>query len=100
MRGLRLRQRCKQQGQVTGYQCTVIGVARRAGRQVRDPGRDQAVPLEGVTPGTDGVGYGGDAEQALVIRLEHPPQPAFEAMLAVLEMHWQCPLDQLRPALQ
>lgn len=67
---------------------------------MRDPRGNQAVPLEVVAPGTDGVGYGGDAEQALVIRLEHTAQPAFEPVLAVLEMHRQSALDQLWPALQ
>ncbi|MCY1176856.1 hypothetical protein D9M73_171430 [compost metagenome] len=87
LRGQRLRQRCKQQGQVTGYQCTVIGVARCTGRQVRNPGRDKTVPLQVVAPGTDGVGYCGDTEKALIFRLEHPAQPALQTVLTVLEMH-------------
>ncbi|MNC62635.1 hypothetical protein D3C75_1126780 [compost metagenome] len=67
---------------------------------MRNPGRDKAVPLEVVAPGTDGVGYCGDAEKALIFRLEHPAQPALQTVLTVLEMHWQSALDQLWPALQ
>ncbi|PAV73644.1 hypothetical protein WR25_10396 [Diploscapter pachys] len=58
------------------------------------------MPFQAVTPGTEGIGHSGDAQQALVFALVHTAEPAFQALRALFEVNRQGTLDQRRPALQ